>query len=91
MRLRSLINVSCSTIVFDMTSFDIILGIDWLNGYRAIIDCVRHRVTFYMPKEDYFHFVGDRGCGYGSKCILQLGLCEKGGRHIIWAKLPNKA
>ena len=36
-------------IVLDMTSFDVILGMDWLTGYRAMIDCVRHRVTFYTP------------------------------------------
>ena len=29
-------------IVLDMTSFDVILGMDWLTGYRATIDCVRH-------------------------------------------------
>ena len=27
-------------IVLDMTRFDVILGIDWLTGYRVTIDCV---------------------------------------------------
>ncbi|GFY97535.1 hypothetical protein Acr_12g0000760 [Actinidia rufa] len=48
----------------DLTSFDIILGMDWLTDYRATIDCVRHRVTFCTPEGDRFHFVGDRGCGF---------------------------
>ena len=29
-------------IVLDMTSFSVILGMDWLTGYRATIDCVRY-------------------------------------------------
>ena len=29
-------------IVLDMTSFDVILDMDWLTSYRAMIDCVRH-------------------------------------------------
>ncbi|GFY95027.1 hypothetical protein Acr_10g0004120 [Actinidia rufa] len=39
-------------------------GMDWLTGYRATIDCVRHRVTFCTPEGDHFHFVGDRGCDF---------------------------
>ncbi|XP_057502676.1 uncharacterized protein LOC130786380 [Actinidia eriantha] len=35
-------------------------GIDWLTGYCAMIDCVRHRVTFCTLEGDRFHFVGDR-------------------------------
>ena len=51
-------------IVLDITSFDIILDMDWLTGYQATIDCVRHRVTFCMPGGDRFHFVGDWGCSF---------------------------
>ncbi|GFY85488.1 hypothetical protein Acr_04g0002260 [Actinidia rufa] len=49
---------------FGCTSFDVILGMDWLTGYRATIDCVRHRVTFRTPEGDRFYFVGDWGCGF---------------------------
>ena len=41
-----------------------ILGVDWLIGYRATIDSVRHRVTICTPNEDRFHFVRDRDCGF---------------------------
>ena len=51
-------------IVLHMTSFDVILGMDWLIGYQATIDCVRHRVTFCTPEGGHFYFVGDRGCGF---------------------------
>ena len=47
-------------IVLDMMSFDVILDMDWLIGYCATIDCVRHRVTFYTLDSDRFQFVGDR-------------------------------
>ncbi|XP_057471108.1 uncharacterized protein LOC130759921 [Actinidia eriantha] len=47
-------------IVLDITRFDVILGIDWLTGYSATIDCVWHRVIFCTPEGDHFHFVGDR-------------------------------
>ena len=41
-----------------------ILGVDWLIVHRAMIDYVRHRVTFYTLKGDRFHFIKDRGCGF---------------------------
>ncbi|GFS41509.1 hypothetical protein Acr_00g0074760 [Actinidia rufa] len=41
-----------------------LLGANQLTGYRATIDCVRHRVTFCMPKGDHFYFVGDRDCSF---------------------------
>ena len=33
--------------VMDMLEFDVILGMDWLTGYRVVIDCERRRVTAY--------------------------------------------
>ena len=46
-------------IVLDMTSFDVILGMDWLDIYRAMIDYFQHRVTFCTLEGDCFHFVRD--------------------------------
>ncbi|GFS44985.1 hypothetical protein Acr_00g0093390 [Actinidia rufa] len=51
-------------IVLDMTSFDVIIGMDWLTDYWATIDCVRHQVTFCTLRGDRFHFMGDRGCDF---------------------------
>ena len=31
--------------MLDMTTFDVILGMDWLARYKAIIDCSRRQVT----------------------------------------------
>ena len=49
-------------IVLDMTSLDVILGMNWLSSYRATIDCFQHQVTFCIPEGDRFHFVGDQDC-----------------------------
>ncbi|KAL7169602.1 hypothetical protein ACSBR2_034607 [Camellia fascicularis] len=43
-----------------MSGFDVILGMDWLSSYRAVIDCYRQRVTVYTLSGDCFHFLGDR-------------------------------
>ncbi|XP_028124704.1 uncharacterized protein LOC114321700 [Camellia sinensis] len=40
--------------------FDVILGMDWLSSYRAIIDCYRGRVTVCTARGDYFYFLGNR-------------------------------
>ncbi|XP_059670062.1 uncharacterized protein LOC132315717 [Cornus florida] len=47
-------------ILLEMTSFDVILGMDWLASFHATIDCYRGRVTVCTPKGDCFFFVGDR-------------------------------
>ena len=56
-------------IVLDMTSFDIIIGMDWLTGYRATIDYFKYRVTFCTSEGDHFHFEGDWGCRFNPSHI----------------------
>ena len=51
-------------IMLDMTSFDVILGMNWLTSYRETIDYFQHRVTFQTPEGGHFHFVGDRGYSF---------------------------
>ncbi|KAL7200192.1 hypothetical protein ACSBR1_032169 [Camellia fascicularis] len=43
-----------------MKGFDVILGIDWLSSYRAVIDCYRQRVTVCTLSGECFHFLGDQ-------------------------------
>ena len=69
-------------IVLDMTSFDVILGMDWLTGYRATIDCVRHRVTFCTPEGDHFHFMGDRGCSF---VLLSIDVHRQGELNFLFS------
>ncbi|XP_059650606.1 uncharacterized protein LOC132296420 [Cornus florida] len=47
-------------ILLEMTGFDVILGMDWLSSFRAVIDCFRSRVSVCTPDGDCFYFVGDR-------------------------------
>ncbi|XP_059630069.1 uncharacterized protein LOC132273052 [Cornus florida] len=47
-------------IILEMTGFDVILGMDWLSSFRAVIDCFRGRVSVCTLDRDCFCFVGDR-------------------------------
>ena len=35
-------------ILLDIQDFDVILGMDWLSTYHAIVDCYSKRVTFHI-------------------------------------------
>jgi hypothetical protein len=35
-------------VVFEMSGFDIILGMDWLSKYHASIDCFRKEIVWYQ-------------------------------------------
>ena len=43
--------------ILDMIGYDVILGMDWLTVYRALIDCHRHRIIFCLPDEFEVCFV----------------------------------
>lgn len=47
-------------VLLDMLSFDVILGMDWLSSYQAVIDCYPQRVTVCTSSGDCFYFLGDR-------------------------------
>ena len=47
-------------ILLDMSSFDVVLGMNWLSAHNAFIDCFRRRVTFLTLQRDCIRFVGDR-------------------------------
>ncbi|XP_028093667.1 uncharacterized protein LOC114293747 [Camellia sinensis] len=49
-----------SFVLIDMSSFDVILGMDWLSSYWAVIDCFRQKVTVCTSSGDCFYFLGDR-------------------------------
>ncbi|RVW13186.1 Transposon Ty3-I Gag-Pol polyprotein [Vitis vinifera] len=48
--------------ILDMIRYDVILGMDWLAVYRAVIDCHRRRIIFCLPK-------GFKVCFVGGKCV----------------------
>ncbi|XP_073049478.1 uncharacterized protein [Primulina eburnea] len=47
-------------IVIPMVAFDVILGMDWLSSYRAVIDCVGKIMNFLADDHDSDVFVGLR-------------------------------
>ena len=46
-----------------MIDFDIILGMNFLSGYHAIIDCLKKEVTFRISEDDEVKFYGDKKLG----------------------------
>ena len=46
--------------VMDMSKFDVILRMDYLTAYRAVIDCERRRVTAYTLDGTCVTFQGDK-------------------------------
>ena len=49
-------NFLADLIVLSMSEFDVILGIDWLTKYRAILDYISKSINFTMPRELSFKF-----------------------------------
>ena len=54
--------------VMDMSEFDVILGMDWLNAYRVVINCERGRVTAYT--QDGTRFVIGTHCRGLTICLI---------------------
>lgn len=60
-----IIEISSHIFIFDlmvmeMVEYDVILGMDWLTKYQAILDCCKKRVTLSTPEGKTFSFLGDR-------------------------------
>jgi hypothetical protein len=45
-------------IVLDMRDFDVLLGMDWLSYYHAVVHCREKMVCFRIPKQEEFCFKG---------------------------------
>ena len=45
--------------ILPMTEFDVILGMDWLAEYHAVLDCFARTVTFLIPGLPQFQFVAE--------------------------------
>jgi hypothetical protein len=50
-------------VVFEMSGFDIILGMDWLSKYHACVDCFCKEIVFRPPGAAEFKIQGDRNTG----------------------------
>ena len=47
-------------VLLDVMDFDVILGMDWLSQHYATVDYRRKEVTFRIPNDEEFKFVGDK-------------------------------
>ena len=47
-------------VLLDVMDFDMILGMDWLSQHYATLDCLSKVVSFKIPGEEEFMFLGDR-------------------------------
>ena len=50
--------------ILDMTGYDVILEMDWLIVYKALIDCHRCRIIFCLPDGFEVCFVGGKYVGF---------------------------
>ncbi|KAL7210063.1 hypothetical protein ACSBR1_031598 [Camellia fascicularis] len=65
-----------SFVLMNMSGFDVILGMDWLSSYRAVIDCYRQRFTVCTLSGDCFYFLGDRVDRVSSSVYSSRGRSE---------------
>ena len=53
--------LSADLYVITMTEFDVILGMDWLTKYQAIVDCHRKRVSLFTKNGQVIEFQAKTG------------------------------
>ena len=78
-----------------MVDFDIILGMDFLSSYRAVIDCFRKEVSFHVFGGEEVKFCGDKSIGQcriisclRAKSLLAKG-CEGFLAHVVDTQQPS--
>ena len=52
--------VTMDLVLLDISSFDVIVGTDWLAQHHAVLDCYLKKVTFQTSSGSYLSFYGDR-------------------------------
>ncbi|XP_059455137.1 uncharacterized protein LOC132185375 [Corylus avellana] len=50
-------------VIFEMSGFDIILGMDWLSMYHAYVDCFHKEIVFRPPGAAEFKIRGNQNTG----------------------------
>ena len=52
------VDLPADLIQFDLMSFDVILGMDWLTKHRALVDCAEQKVSLRGPKGQRISYKG---------------------------------
>ncbi|GJY84027.1 putative reverse transcriptase domain-containing protein [Tanacetum coccineum] len=77
-----------------MGSFDVIIGMDWLSNYSAVIDCAKKIVR--IPSGSEILIVRSDGCSEGHRTRLNVISCTKvqkyllKGSHVFLAHVTTK-
>ena len=48
------LSLAADLLVLDMEGYDVILGMDWLAGYRATVDCYERTIVFSILGQEMF-------------------------------------
>ncbi|GJR32169.1 putative reverse transcriptase domain-containing protein [Tanacetum coccineum] len=78
----------------EMGSFDVIIGMDWLSKYSAVIDCAKKIVR--IPSGSEILIVCGDGCSEGHRTRLNIISCTKvqkyllKGSHVFLAHVTTK-
>ena len=54
------LEVTMDLVLLDISSFDVIVGMDWLSRHLAVLDCYLKKVTFQTSSGSYLSFYGNR-------------------------------
>ena len=54
------LEVTMEFVLLDISSFDVIVGMDWFARHHAVLDCYLKKVTFQTSSGSYLSFYGDR-------------------------------
>ena len=54
------LEVTMDLVLLDISSFDVIVGMDWLARHHAMLDCYLKKVTFQTSFGSYLSFYSDR-------------------------------
>ncbi|XP_028093216.1 uncharacterized protein LOC114293365 [Camellia sinensis] len=69
------IRVYANLLPFNMTYFDIILGMDWLSEYGATIDCLTKQINFHPPGQSESTFQG-QGVAFPPYLVSAAKACK---------------
>ncbi|GJY07908.1 putative reverse transcriptase domain-containing protein [Tanacetum coccineum] len=67
--------------VVEMGSFDVIIGMDWLSKYSAVIDCAKKIVR--IPTRIEILIVRGDGCSEGHRMRLNVISCTKVQKYLL--------
>ncbi|GKF53024.1 putative reverse transcriptase domain-containing protein, partial [Tanacetum coccineum] len=62
-------------------NFDVIIGMDWLSKYSAVIDCAKKIVR--IPSESEILIVCGDGCSEGHRTRLNVISCTKVQKYLL--------